>query len=99
MLIDASFVTFSVLHTELRGCCLFVSVFFVISVRTKGQTSELGGHVPFAQRNFNLYISGELGMAAMATEAGVAAAGTAAVGFGLFNYNRRCPSCPWTWNT
>ena len=41
----------------------------------------------------------ELGMAAMATEACVAAAGTAAVGFGLFNYNRRCPSCPWTWNT
>ena len=27
-------------------------------------------------------------MAAMATEAGVAAASTAAVGFGLFNYNR-----------
>ena len=72
--------------------------FLVISVRTKGQTSELGGHVPSTQQNFNLYMSGELGMAAMATEAGVAAAGTAAVGFGLFNYNRPGPGCAWTWN-
>ena len=33
----------------------------------------------------------------MATEAGVAAASTAAVGFGLFNYNRAETQwiCPW----
>ena len=43
------------------------------------------------------------GMAAMATEAGVAAASTAAVGFGLFNYNRAetqwiCPRMSWGFN-